>query len=256
MQRRCDHDPRSPRLQLVAVVAAKLPRFLVDAMRAVARLYHRPHMFPEITGRAYAPREVGRIRRRRTERLESIALVMLALLRRCDRRTLRVGDQRDDGLCNGVSVAKLAEHTGLTVPRVARALAELEAAGYIHSAQAVEAYTDDAGKERHRGFPAVRVLTPLMFRRLGIGERKLKRAQANGYQEWLRRRRAPASAVQIHGQRRAIRRMVADQRNTRERRRAETLPAAFFEAELRLKALHPAWPYERIRAHARRLAGL
>lgn len=250
MQRRCDHDPRAPRLRLVIAVAAKLPLFLKDAMRRVERLYHHPDGFPELTGRAIAPRDVGRIRRRRSSRLEAIALVMLALLRRCDKRTLRVGDQREDGLCSGVSIVKLMEATGLTYARVSRALAELEEAGYIHSTQPVEKLTDDPDDDRHRGFPSVRVITPLMFRRLGISERKLKRAQRRGYEDWTRRRRAPASAVQLIGQRRELRRMIASQRNTQEARRRQTLPAAFYEHEVKLRALHPDWAYERIRAAA------
>jgi hypothetical protein len=249
VQRRCDHDPRRPRLALVVTVADKLPLFLQDAIGKVPLLYSHPDRFPEITARAFVPRDVGRIRRRRSSRLEAIALVMLALLRRCDRRTLRVGDQRDDGLCNGVSVFKLAEQTGLTEARVSRAIAELEAAGYIRSAQAVEKYFDADGAERHRGFPAVRVVTPLMFRRLGVKPEKLKRAQANGYQAWTRRRTPPASAVQIHGARNALRRMTAPAAG---RTRPETLPAAFYEAELRLRRDHPDWPYDRIRAEALR----
>lgn len=219
MQRRCDHDPAAPRLRLPIVVAGNLPLLLQDAIRWAAKLYARPHLFPEITARAYTDAET-RIRKRRTERLEAIVLVLIALLRRCDVRTLRVGDQRDDGLCNGVRIAKLCEATGLEPSRVVRALGELESAGYIRSVQPVQAITDAAGlpvldekgRQRHRGFASVRVVTPLAFQRLGVAARKLKRARAFAYTRWCRRTGRPASAVQIIGNRKALKRLVRGNR--------------------------------------------
>jgi DNA-binding transcriptional ArsR family regulator len=235
VQRRCDHDPAAPRLRLAIVVAANLPRLLQDAIKWAVKLYARPQLFPEISGRAFAAADVGRIRKRRTERLEALVLVLIALLRRCDLRTLRVGDQRADGLCSGVPIAKLCEATGLEPSRVVRALADLEAAGYIRSVQPVEALQDHHadctragrcacppllgadGKQRHRGFPSVRVVTELTFARLGIKAAKLKAARAHGYRRWCRMTGRPASAAQIIGNRRQLRRLVRGNR-TREKR--------------------------------------
>lgn len=245
MQRRCDHDPAAPRLRLAIVVAANLPRMLQDAIKVLTKLYHYPHLFPEITGRT----ELGGddpIRKRRTDRLEALVLVMIALLRRCDVRTLRVGDQRDDGLCSGVPIAKLVEATGLTARRVSRALAELEAAGYIKSVQPVEALQDHragcdrkgrcacpplldaAGNQRHRGFPSVRVVTPLLFRRLGVKAKKLQAARAFAYQKWCRRTGRPASAVQLIENRKARKRI--ERLNRRRERRMSSGTAAAFAA--------------------------
>ena len=244
MQRQCDHDPAAPRLQLRIVVAGNIPKLLQDAIKVLAKLYSHPHLFPEISGRADAPAAVGRIRRRRTERLEAIVLVLTALLRRCDVRTFRVGDQRDDGLCSGVPIAKLCEATGLTARRVSRALAELEAAGYIRSVQPVEALQEHAagcskrgrcacppllgedGKQRHRGFASVRVLTPLAFRRLGQKAKKVDRARAFAYRAWCRRTGRPASAVQLIENKKARKRIERLNRR-RERRMVGGTAAAF-----------------------------
>lgn len=242
MQRVCDHDPTSPRLQLRIAIAGNIPKLVQDSIKALQKLYARPHLFPEISGRAYAPDDVGRIRKRRTERLEALVLVLTALLRRCDVRTLRVGDQRLDGLCSGVPIAKLVEATGLTARRVSRALAELEAAGYITSVQPVEALQDhrpgcgrhgacacppllgEDGKQRHRGFPSVRVVQPLTFRRLGVKATKLEKARAFAYRAWCRRTGRPVSAVQLVENRKARRRI--DKLNRRRERRLERGTAA------------------------------
>lgn len=238
MQRLCDHDPNAPRLTLRIAVAERLPLLLQDAIKWAAKLYSRPGLFPEITGRAFAGDADTRVRKRRTERLEAIVLVLIALLRRLDVRTFRVGDQRDDGLCSGVSIAKLCEATGLTEWRVGRALGDLEAAGYIRSVQPVEALQDHVpgcskhgrcacppllgpdGKQRHRGFPSVRVLTPLAFRRLGQNDRKVRRARSLAHQRWCRRTGRPASAVQLVQGRKARRRI--ERLNRRRERRLES----------------------------------
>ncbi len=273
MQRRCDHDPAAPRLRLAIVVAGNLPRLLQDAIKVLVKLYHFPHLFPEITGRTEASAD-DRIRKRRTDRLEALVLVLIALIRRCDVRTLRVGDQRDDGLCSGVPIAKLVEATGLTARRVSRALAELEAAGYIKSVQPVEALQEHRtgcertrhggrcacppllgpdGKQRHRGFPSVRVVTPLLFRRLGVKAKKLEKARAFAYQRWCRRTGRPASAVQLIENKKARKRIERLNRR-RERRMAGGTAAAF--AAVKAPTPRPPDPARLTAANATREARL
>jgi hypothetical protein len=254
---RCNHDPAAPRLELVVAIAPNLPKLNRDVIDRARDIYRHPNRFPELTAASIAgPR--AKLRRRKSPRLEAIALTVAALGRRCDRRTLRVGDQRDDGRCNGVDRKKLCEHTGLSPSRLARALAELEGAAYIHSAQAVEEKTDAdgqpildlEGKKTYRGFPAVRVLTPLLFQRLGFRARKVAKARAHAYQEWTTRRAAPASAVAILSTRRELRKLAAAASPAP---RGEAMPARYYELELAVKARHPDWGIERIRAEARRL---
>lgn len=273
MQRVCNHDPARPRLRLVAVVADRIPKLLVDALRWAEKIYTHPHLFPEITGQAFAPDGDTPIRKRRTQRLEAIVLVLKALLRRCDLRTHRVGDQLDNGLCSGVPLAKLAEATGLELTRVVRAISDLEAAGYIASKQPVEALQehraacersgrcdcppllDDRGKQRHRGFPSVRVVTPLAFRRLGVEATKLEKAGAFAYARWLRRTGKPASAVQLIANVKARKRL--QRLNRRRERRLESgagTAAAF--AAVQAPTRRPADPARLADANARREARL
>lgn len=205
-----------PHLQLRVPLAPNLPKFVRDAVDAAADIYHRPQLFPEITGLAFAPKT--RIRKRRRSLLRALALTVAALARRCDRRTFRVGDQRDDGLCNGVPVSELCRATGLRPTTQKRALATLRACGYQNSVQPVLRLKRPREGRLRRGrrvqqvfvgLASVRTLTPLLFRRLGFKARKVKRARARGYQEWIRRRAPIASAVQIHDARRLVGRVAA-----------------------------------------------
>lgn len=252
--RRCDHDPRAPRLELVARVADNVPKIIRDGIDRARTIYDRPNLFPELTGRSMAP--TSRIRKRRSSRLEAISLVVAALMRRCDRRTLRVGDQREDGLCNGVSREKLCEQTGMKLSRVTRALRELEEGYYIHSEQPVEELDEPKprgrgrrGMQTHRGFPSVRVLTPLLWQRLGIKPTKLRKARARAYSEWCARHAPLISAVTIHDTRRALRKFRAAAAPPAARREL----GAFHELQIATRSKYPDWPPERVRAHVRRL---
>lgn len=260
MRGRCDHSPASPRLRLRAVIAPDLPKFVRDAIDRAARIYEKPKLFPEITGASLAaPGE--RIRKRRSSRLEAIALTAAALARRCDRRTLRIGDQRDDGLCNGVPLDQLQEHTGLSRWRLGRALFELEEAGYlVRHVQPVELLVDDDGNpcprargggrrgmQTHRGFPAQRTLTPLFFQRLGFTTAKVKKARDRGSEDWKKRKARAVSAVAIHQTRREMRRLFWGAST------GKRMPTRYYEIELALKARHPDWGIDRIRAEALRL---
>ncbi len=248
-------DARDRRLDLVAPIAANLPKLIRDGIERARFIFTNTRRFPELTGASIAGPEV-RIRRRRAERRQAISLVTAALVRRLDRRTLRVGDQRDNGLCAGVPIAQLAAHTGMSVRRVGRALRELREAGYITSKQPVIELASPrprrgrAGVQTHMGLPSVRTVTPLLLRRLGFTERKIGRARKHASDDWARVHAPPASAVAILGTRRALRQLAA---GAAVQARPPGMPTAYYAIELGVKAKHPDWPYERVRAEARRL---
>jgi hypothetical protein len=233
--RRCILDPAAPRLTLAIPVAKNLPRAWLDAMKRCDRIYTHPQSFPEINGADMVP---DRIRKRRLERLRTVVLLAKAMIRRADRRTLRVGDQRADGLCTGVTIAEYARATGLCERCVSRGLAEGEGKYWRSVQPVVELKTPiqrkrGGGMQTHAGLPSVRVLTPLFFKRLGITDRKLARARRHGAQAWERRRAPPASLV-------GIRQMFRHMRDTlqaeTERSRRERFAAS---SAARLERLRP-----------------
>jgi hypothetical protein len=198
---------------------ANAPRFLVDVDARADLFVTHPQRFPEFTGAAFA-RGV-RLRKRRRERCEAVALTVKALARHLDRRTLRVGDQRDDGLCNGVTVVRLCRLTGLSRSRQTRALAELESAGYVSSMQPVVKLPAPRarrggrrGMQTHVGMPAVRTVRPLLLQRQGFTAAKVNKNRRRGYDDWQRRRGKVESAVAVLGMRRDLSRLY---RSIRER---------------------------------------
>ena len=190
-----------PRLQLVAPLAPNHPRFIRDMIERARLIYTHPDRFPEITGAAFAAGE--RVRRRRPSHLQACALYVAALARRCDRRTLRVGDQRDDGLCTGVPLRELAQQTGVSISRLKRARATVATAGYVNSVQPVVRLREPrarpgGGHQVYAGLPAVRTIRPLLLQRMGFSPQKIHRARRRGYADWCRRKGKPLSPVAVH----------------------------------------------------------
>lgn len=243
MIRRCAHDPAAPRLKLAVPVPKNLPRAWLDAIKRCERIYTHPQSFPELTG---ADVVTDRVRKRRAERLRSVALVGASMLHWADRRTLRVGIPRPDDLVTGRTVAEHARATGLCERCVSRALAEVEGKWWtsVQPVEKIEPKDRPPGDRRRRGpkgtsvqtlrgLPSVRTLTPLFFQRLGITPAKLARARRHGAQQWARRRARPASLV-------AIRQTFRDARLLAHRL-AEDERAQRFEAlaDARLERLRP-----------------
>jgi hypothetical protein len=200
-----------PTLQLQAPPIANAPHFIRDIDRRADLFVTHPQRFPEFTGAAFA-RGV-RLRKRRIERCRAVALTVKAIARHFDRRTFRVGDQRDDGLCNGVSVARLMKLTGLRRTAQTEALRELAEASYLGSVQpviklpAARPRRGRRGLQTYIGLPAVRTVRPLLLTRLGFTAAKVNKNRRRGYDDWQRRRGKVESAVAVLGMRRDVRKL-------------------------------------------------
>jgi hypothetical protein len=148
-------------------------------------------------------------------------------------------------------VTELCRATGLRPTTQKRALAILRTCGYQTSKQPrveVAARSNLRRRRRgrfalqtHAGLPAVRTLTPLLFRRLGFQARKVKKARAHAYKEWIQRRAPIASAVQIHDARRLLGRVTAA--NVQREARLATAGVAT-APQLQLQATPPAGRHE------------
>jgi len=162
---RCDHDPRAPRLQLVAARPDRFPWLLVKAEERIEGLYTDRSLFPELG------------ERKRSERIEAMVLVGKALLRHTDRLTLRAGRRCADGSLVGLTMQTIARWVGLRRQRAYRALWDLRDAGYIRLHQPIERRADGS----RRGLAGLRCWTRHFFDRLRLGGR-LRRERAQLYQ--------------------------------------------------------------------------
>lgn len=267
---RCDHDPRAPRLALVVDAIPNQPKFNRDGIARSRRMFDHGVMFPELTGHAIVGAGV-RLRARRSSRREAHALMSAAIWRHTDNRTSRIGTPRGDAadLCNGISVKRYMEETGLSRGRVNAVLREFEGAGYIVTAtQPVEALQDhrkgcdrtncscpplldDQGKQRHRAYAAQRHVTDLFFQRHAFTAERIEAAKAKAYQAWRKRREAPASAVAVLEGRRAVSKLMKN--NRRRNRRIEAGRAPAYAPAARPAPFDPARQSERDEARLKRL---
>jgi len=211
------HDRRNPRLELVRKIPEHMPPFIYKAMAAVDRIFHHPKEFRELT------KSIDR--RRRTERLEAIVLLLKAEILRTDLAALVIGQGAGDGEhVGGISVRQLAEWCGLRAPckprhpgrerkrehlspRTERAFGDLMRAGwqlgkrdsagrlcpYQFREQEVDPVT---GESRWRGHPAIRRWNPLFFHRLGLKvELELAQAKARAKRSTARADARAAAAA-------------------------------------------------------------
>ena len=152
-------------------------------------------MFPEL--RSFAGRQLNLLtkaeRERRSERLEAILLVLLALLVRCDLLTLRI---RWRG--RGLTLREICDWTGLERRRVQRALQDLRYALYLRGPGEEGPGVIRQPISRGEPQPAIRELTALFFDRLGLAD-KLAEAQKERWAELakLGRRFLPSAVLPI-----------------------------------------------------------
>lgn len=154
-------------------------------MERCARIFTQPHLFPEFNF-SWLSRE------RRSQRREALALVGMAEIYRMDLASSRVGEPiPGTPYLKGIPVEKLAEWTGLSYSRAARAVQDFTRARYqtgridkrgrLVPSQPREWEDDPVTKQRvFRARPAVRRFEPIFFRRLGATvevDRAVKRAR-------------------------------------------------------------------------------
>lgn len=179
---RCGYVRGRPRLALaIDAMPARRPAFIDAAMLACDRIYYDRRRWPELC-------QATDVNYKRGERLEAIVRVCKALILRADYVSLRIGWILLDDRCTGVSETELANMTALNPWRVQRALADLRGTeekptGLLKSVQPREKTIDKDGRERWRGFKAIRTFAMEFFHRLGLAD-DLKR-----FRKWCYDRR-------------------------------------------------------------------
>lgn len=228
---RCGHCPARPRLRLHRRPSHKFLATTADKIRAY---YTRPGILPELGAR-------------RSERREALILVLCALVHFVDLRTMRVIVRPSlDDRVSGVDRRKLRTLTGLRLRRIDRALADLVAARLLFfDGQPVE----EIAPARYIGYAAHRRFAVTLWGRLGLDvslATERQRAAAR-HREAVRRREDAGTRAARRAMGRAfpVPGALAVTVDLPEHLQREIIAAIF-----RLKAAHPDWPGERIKAAA------
>lgn len=99
----------------------------------------------------------------RSERRESIFIVLSVMLSTLDLKTMRVGVPQADGTFKGISMETIAERGGISLGRAERAMTDLTRIGYVK----VFALHEKVA-ELYKGLPAVRTLSIRLFQALKL----------------------------------------------------------------------------------------
>lgn len=227
--RRCNHDPRNPRLNLQCAVPANLPELNRLAMDACARIVTERDKFPAL-GNGRGQRRLlftSPYRERRSERLEAFVLVLRSVFLHMDALSLRSGKTLRDGSCDAIDEEQMSKETGVEPRRLQRAKRDLIDAGFLTWHQPVKKYcTCDVvgceglpkglcpagGERRHRSFPAVLTVTMSCFVALGITTKRVVDLQRGTYEH---RRSFPTPLADITLQRERRRAIAAREREAK-----------------------------------------
>jgi hypothetical protein len=147
---RCGHDPAAPALDLRREISPRMNAFIVLFIIRIDDIYWRPHLFPELG----APR---------SERREALCRLLKRFAYRMDIQTCEVVEPRANGELATIPMRFHKPWTGLSRWRADRAIRHARCSGFLKSSQRRE-----STKGGPRGLAARRVLTPTLFKRLGL----------------------------------------------------------------------------------------
>ena len=156
---RCGHHPALPRWFEAPEQHAQRPFILRKLIEKIRAYYHDPaRILPSLN------LANGSDRQQRSERREACLTFLGGLVHYLDLVTLRVGIPCDDGRFLGLSMAHLAEITGLSQRRAERACHDLVAAGIV----TVHPIAQQNGPQEFTGLPAIRTLAGSLFKAFGL----------------------------------------------------------------------------------------
>lgn len=118
----------------------------------------------------------------RSEGREAMTKLMIFMLLYWDPRSMRVGvpTDYDKTTFSGISISTIAQHAGLSISRVTRAMRLLEEQGFLHKTtkidkdgkvKSTQQREKDEVSGEWRGFPVIRVFTNKIFDSIALDER-------------------------------------------------------------------------------------
>ncbi|MBY4650573.1 hypothetical protein K6L10_00080 [Vibrio parahaemolyticus] len=117
-------------------------------------------------------------RQRRSESAEAVTLVLKCIAKYVDLTTFKVGFyQPNSKKWFDLSYNKICEHTGLSLSRVRRALAELQRVGLLALHPISEAVLTSSGELRYYAKPAIKTVNLGLFGLFGLADRAQKERQ-------------------------------------------------------------------------------
>ncbi|MDG3424624.1 hypothetical protein P5E72_24375, partial [Vibrio parahaemolyticus] len=117
-------------------------------------------------------------RQRRSESAEAVTLVLKCIAKYIDLTTFKVGFyQYNSNKWFDLSYKKICEHTGLSLSRVRRALAELQRVGLLALHPVSESVLTSSGELRYYAKPAIKTVNLGLFGLFGLADRAQKERQ-------------------------------------------------------------------------------
>lgn len=145
----------------------KLPQFIREMVKRLKDYYYTPGKIPSLRNarKMYRNSGINQTRQSRSERRESVLLVLSFLLQKMDLVTRRVGKIAPTGdIVAGITDQEIAKGTGLQLRRVERAMRDLKAAGIL----TVHRITERLEDGMYRGYGSIRAISKNLFKCFGM----------------------------------------------------------------------------------------
>lgn len=182
---RCGHNPNIKPTFEFSEKDKKRPNSVALFVKKISDAFTNRDLFPELKfARDVKPDKFGRIRNQRTDGLEPCILLMAAMAAFCDILTMRVGKPptKQDPAFHGIRIQDLAKIAGISFTRAEEAMAVWNNTPFVKTIEVCEKQEDGT----YKGYAAIRTLSPLLWKRLGLGD-ILKKDRAYLYQQQLKR---------------------------------------------------------------------
>ncbi|MDE1465519.1 hypothetical protein [Spartinivicinus poritis] len=166
----CGHENDSPIFEMARPInlGKRSPSLIINAVKRSTAYYSRPDLFPSLKyckPHKKKKTKKGVSRRQYSQRRFACVVVMAALLKRMDIKTLQIVVSDKDGTFYHCKIAVLVNDTGLHPRRVERAMGDLRDAGLI---DVLGRPTEKDEKGQFKAMPAIRAFNESFFGVLGL----------------------------------------------------------------------------------------
>ena len=200
---RCGHRPHHPQAFVPPENHRHRPGDAVWGLSIrMFDYYIDPEILPPLNNLTGSLKKNGEVRRQRSERREAIIRVLAVMLHYLDQATLLIGIPDEAGKIQPISQKFIAERADISIRQVQEACADLQNAGIIKTFR--RAQRCKRKKRGYRGLPALRVVSPHIFKAFGLHKQlKKDRKRASEARKKQRQTRAEEARAQAEEQSRA-----------------------------------------------------
>ena len=178
---RCGHDPARP-IQYTSPDKGSKPQVIEEAKKQVNKLLQDRNFMPALGLHSSSDRK------RRSERIEAVCLIICCHLDNMDLVSFRVGIMHPDGTMHCMTNQQIADECGLRLGRVERAMKDIKNSGALWLTR----IWDEIEEGVYKGRASIRKFSSFFFKHIGLLDRLKGEALKAGQRALAKLAKMPA----------------------------------------------------------------